>query len=71
MVAPRWVRNRCQPIAIRNVIFYLMNVLGRKETLGRSFDIGGPEVLSYHHLLAHTRNGAVCIATSSRCRFSR
>lgn len=51
MVAPRWVRNRCQPIAIRNVIFYLMNVLGREETLGRSFDIGGPEVLSYHHLL--------------------
>jgi len=51
MITPKWTANRCQPIAIRNVIGYLTGVLGKKETLGEEFDIGGPDVLSYRNLL--------------------
>lgn len=51
MVTPKWSANRCQPIAIRNVIGYLTGVLGRQEALDDEFDIGGPEVLTYRQLL--------------------
>lgn len=51
MVCPRWVNTLCQPIAIRNVIDYLTGVLGRPETAGGTFDIGGPEVIRYRDLL--------------------
>ncbi len=51
MVCPRWVNTLCQPIAIRNVIDYLTGVLDRPETAGRTFDIGGPDVLRYRDLL--------------------
>ena len=51
MVTPRWVSTPCQPIAIRNVLDYLIGVLEREETVGRSYDIGGPEVTSYRHLM--------------------
>ena len=51
MVTPRWTATRCQPIAIRNVIGYLTGVLGHTDCFGRSFDIGGPEVLTYRDML--------------------
>jgi len=51
MLTPRWTRNLCQPIAIRNVIGYLRGVALRPDALGRVFDIGGPERLSYESLL--------------------
>lgn len=51
MITPKWTANRCQPIAIRNVISYLTGVLAHPEALGEEFDIGGPDVLSYRHLL--------------------
>lgn len=51
MVLPRWTQNRCQPIAIRNVIVYLVGVADHPEVAGRTFDIGGPEVLTYRTLL--------------------
>jgi uncharacterized protein YbjT (DUF2867 family) len=51
MITPRWTRNRCQPIAIRNVIGYLTGVLLRPEAMGRIFEIGGPEQLAYEELL--------------------
>jgi len=51
MITPRWTKNRCQPIAIRNVTHYLIHAIGREDTLGRSFDIGGPEILPYQDLL--------------------
>lgn len=47
MVAPKWVRTRCQPIGIDDVVRYLVEVLEVPEAAGRAFDIGGPEVLSY------------------------
>ncbi len=51
MVTPSWVRTRTQPIAIADVIRYLVGVLTVPESIGRTFDIGGPEVLEYGEML--------------------
>jgi len=51
MIAPKWLNTRIQPIAIRNILEYLVGVLGHPQTLSRSFDVGGPEVLTYKHML--------------------
>jgi uncharacterized protein YbjT (DUF2867 family) len=48
---PRWATTKCQPIAIRDVIKYLVGVLEIPETSGRSFDIGGNDILSYYEML--------------------
>jgi uncharacterized protein YbjT (DUF2867 family) len=47
MVTPRWVQTESQPIAVSNVLEYLVRTLEVEETAGRVLDIGGPEVLSY------------------------
>jgi uncharacterized protein YbjT (DUF2867 family) len=47
MVAPRWVNTRTQPIALPDVVRYLVGVLDAPEALGRVYDVGGPEVLRY------------------------
>jgi uncharacterized protein YbjT (DUF2867 family) len=52
MLTPKWTRTRCQPIAIRNVIYYLTGCLDSDETVGGEFDIGGPDVLTYRDLLS-------------------
>ncbi len=51
MTTPRWVRTPCQPIAIRNVLGYLTGCLEREDTAGRTFDIGGPDILTYQDLM--------------------
>ncbi|HMS65038.1 MAG TPA: SDR family oxidoreductase [Ignavibacteria bacterium] len=51
MITPRWLKTKCQPIAIRNVIEFLIGVIGRTETYNKSYDIGGPDVLSYKEML--------------------
>jgi uncharacterized protein YbjT (DUF2867 family) len=51
MICPRWVRTRTQPIAVGDVVRYLVGVLDVPETAGRAFDIGGPEVLEYVDML--------------------
>jgi uncharacterized protein YbjT (DUF2867 family) len=51
MVTPRWVNTPCQPIAIRNVIHYLEGCLQHEATTGETFDIGGPDVLTYRQLI--------------------
>ena len=51
MLTPRWAMTKCQPIAIRNVIGYLIGCLGKQECIGQELDIGGPEVLTYRTLL--------------------
>ncbi len=51
MTTPRWVRSLNQPIAIRNVITYLIGCLEHEETIGQTYDIGGPEILTYRDLL--------------------
>ncbi len=51
MVTPRWVNTESQPIAVHNVLEYLVRVLEIEETIGRVFDIGGTEILSYRDLM--------------------
>lgn len=51
MITPRWLKTKCQPIAIRNVIQFLIGVIGRTETYNNSYDIGGPDILSYKEML--------------------
>lgn len=51
MVAPKWVKNLCQPIAIDDVIDYLMQAIDHKELEGRDWDIGGPDILSFKAMM--------------------
>jgi uncharacterized protein YbjT (DUF2867 family) len=51
MITPRWVKTRCQPIAIENVLTYLVEVLNNTSTTGEVFDIGGSEVLAYREIM--------------------
>jgi len=54
MVTPRWVRTPCQPIAVDDVIAYLVGVLEAPATAGGTYEIGGPDVLTYGELLRAT-----------------
>ena len=70
MVVPKWVGTRTQPISIDDVVRYLAGVVGKEEALGRVFEIGGPEQLTYREMLqgvALAMNGRSCRSSSSRC----
>nr|WP_297782614.1 SDR family oxidoreductase [uncultured Allomuricauda sp.] len=51
MITPKWVLTKTQPIAIRDVIQFLTQVLGNKDIYDQSFDIGGPDILTYKDML--------------------
>jgi uncharacterized protein YbjT (DUF2867 family) len=51
MICPRWLYTRAQPIAIRNVLDYLVAALDSPESTGRIIEIGGADVLTYGDLL--------------------
>jgi uncharacterized protein YbjT (DUF2867 family) len=51
MVAPKWLKTKSQPIALRNVISYMSGVLGNEKTYNKTFDIGGPDILTYKEML--------------------
>ena len=51
MITPKWVQTQCQPIAIRDVLFYLARCLDCPDTIGATLDIGGPDVLTYSQLI--------------------
>jgi len=51
MVTPKWVSTQSQPIAIQNVIHYLVQCIDTPETLGRTLDIGGPDVVTYNEIM--------------------
>jgi uncharacterized protein YbjT (DUF2867 family) len=51
MITPRWVTTRCQPIAVEDVISYLVGCLQDERTTGRTFDIGGPDVITYKEMM--------------------
>jgi uncharacterized protein YbjT (DUF2867 family) len=51
MVTPTWVRTRCQPIAIRDVLFYLCAVIEHDDTAGKVLEIGGPDIVSYQDMM--------------------
>jgi uncharacterized protein YbjT (DUF2867 family) len=51
MITPRWLNTRIQPIAIRDVLRYLVGCASLPESVSRSFDIGGPDVLTYKQMM--------------------
>jgi uncharacterized protein YbjT (DUF2867 family) len=51
MTTPKWVKSKIQPISIRDVLFYLVAVLDLPRETNRSFDIGGPDILSYKQMM--------------------
>ena len=51
MITPRWVKTKCQPIAIENVLTYLVEVLNHPSTTGEVFDIGGSEIRRYRDIM--------------------
>jgi uncharacterized protein YbjT (DUF2867 family) len=64
MITPKWVSTKCQPIAVRDVINYLTGCLLDERTAGNTFDIGGPEILTYREMMqrfAKIRNKKILI----------
>jgi uncharacterized protein YbjT (DUF2867 family) len=51
MIAPRWISTPTQPIALEDVALCLAGVAGRPEALGQSYDLGGPEILTYRQMI--------------------
>ena len=51
MIAPKWLRTKCQPIGISDVIKILTGILGNEKTFNNSYDIGGDEILTYKEML--------------------
>ncbi len=51
MVTPKWVKTETQPIAIRDVLRYLVDCLEVDATKGRILDIGGPDVMTYQEIM--------------------
>jgi uncharacterized protein YbjT (DUF2867 family) len=51
MITPKWVATECQPIAVRNVLNYLVACLSTPATVGLTLDIGGSEVVTYRELM--------------------
>ncbi len=51
MIGPKWLKTRNQPIAIRNVLEYLSGVLLRQETYHQTYELGGPDILTFREML--------------------
>ncbi len=51
MIAPKWLKTKCQPIAVRNVIEFLIGVIDKQEAYNKTYDVGGPDILSYKEML--------------------
>ncbi|MDE3046531.1 MAG: NmrA family NAD(P)-binding protein [Verrucomicrobiota bacterium] len=51
MVAPRWLHTRCQPIAVEDAMYYLTAVLDQPKAFHQTFEIGGPDVLTFKEML--------------------
>jgi hypothetical protein len=51
MTTPRWVHNRIQPIAVRDVLHYLIGAASAPVTESRTYDIGGPDVMQYGEMM--------------------
>jgi uncharacterized protein YbjT (DUF2867 family) len=64
MIAPRWVSTPTQPVALADVVRYLAGVSGLEAAYGESFDVGGPEVMTYREMIeriAHLRGRRIPI----------
>ncbi len=58
MVCPRWVDTKCQPIGIRDLLVYLVGVLGVPEASGRIVEVGGADVTTYREMMAQYAEAA-------------
>jgi uncharacterized protein YbjT (DUF2867 family) len=56
IVTPKWILTKTQPISIRDVISYLNGVIGHPQCFNRTFDIGGPEILTYKDMMLQYGN---------------
>jgi hypothetical protein len=56
MVCPKWVLTQCQPIAVDDVVEYLVRSVETNETISKTFDIGGPEILTYLDMMRRYGN---------------
>lgn len=66
MITPKWVLTKTQPIAIRDVIQYLIGIQNREDCFNQSFDIGGPNIITYKQMMqlyAKTRGVKLAIFT--------
>ena len=51
MVCPKWVKSQTQPIAVDNVVDYLIGAMKNSETTGKILEIGGPDIMTYEQLM--------------------
>ncbi|CAN5311275.1 hypothetical protein BH11PLA2_BH11PLA2_27030 [soil metagenome] len=51
MITPRWVKTECQPVAVADVLYWLVRCLEVPETTGRTLEIGGPDAMPYRELM--------------------
>ena len=51
MITPIWLKTKCQPIAVKNVIEYLIGVIDKDGAYDKTFDIGGPDILTYKEMI--------------------
>ncbi len=51
MVTPKWVDTKVQPIAVRDILHYLVGIVAVPDELNRTFDLGGPDVLTYRQMM--------------------
>ena len=51
MVCPSWVKSLAQPIAVDDVVEYLAESLSKPQTIGKIFEIGGPDKMTYEELM--------------------
>lgn len=51
MIAPKWLNTKTQPLSVRDVLFFLSRSAGKAETFNQSYDVFGPEVLTYKEML--------------------
>src|SRR5690606_25453078 len=51
MITPKWVATKCQPIAIRDILNFLTGVMNDERCFNQSFDVGGPDILSYKEMM--------------------
>ncbi len=51
MIAPKWLNTKTQPIAVRDVLSFLHRGLGREELYNRTYDVFGPEIMTYKQML--------------------
>ncbi|WP_366184090.1 SDR family oxidoreductase [Flavobacterium ovatum] len=59
MIAPKWLKTKCQPIGVTDVISFLTQTIFHPKTFDKNFDIGGPDILTYKEMLlefAHVRH---------------